>query len=343
MLPASIAGAQNDLDVLLEAGLDDANILVEGYIAPVMNGLGAGLSNGWYNTAKAHKTAGFDLTVTVNAAFIPDDDLFYSPQFFNTQYAPGSPTQSPTVAGPDDPGSIPTYEYSFEENGQTFTGTFQGPEGAAFKDNIGLQAIPVPMAQLGIGIIKNTDIKIRWTPTIDIGNDGEFKLLGFAIMHDIKQHIPGMKNLPFDLSFLAGFTDISLEYDLAIEGSSAGVGEVRTNNGVGQFDVNAWTFQGVISKKFSVLTLYGGLGYNIIKSNIGLNGNYEILSDIADPLTGQPIVERVLVNPIGLDFNQNGARLTAGFRLKLAILTLHTDYTFQKYNTLSAGVGFSIR
>jgi hypothetical protein len=35
--------------------------------------------------------------------------------------------------------------------------------------------------------------------------------------------------------------------------------------------------------------------------------------------------------------------MTAGFRLKLAILTLHTDYTLQKYSCLTVGLGFAVR
>ena len=48
-------------------------------------------------------------------------------------------------------------------------------------------------------------------------------------------------------------------------------------------------------------------------------------------------------DPFAFDYSASGPRATAGLRLKLAILTLHGDYTFQKYNALSVGVGLSIR
>ena len=35
--------------------------------------------------------------------------------------------------------------------------------------------------------------------------------------------------------------------------------------------------------------------------------------------------------------------MTAGMRLKLAIFTLHADYTVQKYDVLTVGFGFSVR
>ncbi len=184
-----------------------------------------------------------------------------------------------------------------------------------------------------IGIIKKTDVKIRWTPTIDVGDNGEFKLIGFGIMHDVKQHIPGIKALPFDLSAFVGFTDMSLEYDLAEETDPSD--NVNTDNGRAIFDVNTWSIQGMISKKFSVLTLYGGLGYNIAKAELSMRGDYTVTDDAGN--------SDVRTDPIVLSSSASGPRLTAGFKLKLAILTLHTDYTLQKYNTLSVGVGFSVR
>lgn len=338
-LISNITKAQDGIDAFLESGIEDANTLAQGYLNPFLGSFSSGLTGGWYNTAKAHKSAGFDLTVTANAVYIPSDQYFYKAEFNNLTYDPAGPDVSPTIFGPEGGDTQPTYNYTVTENGQTYTGSFQGPEGIGLKDNFPIQAMPVPMAQLGIGIVKNTDIKIRWTPKIDIADNGEFKLIGFAVMHDVKQHIPGIKDLPFDLSALVGFTDISIDYDVAAEStptSSPAQDEVKTDNGKGVIDMNAWTIQGIISKKFSVLTVYGSLGYNIIKSEMGLKGDYEI-EDSATNTT------RSFSDPLLVTYKQSGPRMTAGFRLKLAILTLHADYTLQKYNTLSVGVGFAVR
>lgn len=325
--------AQDDFDRLLEAGVEDANTLLDGYVSPALKGFGTGLGNGWYNTAATHKSGGFDLTVTVNAAFVPDDDLFYSPVLQNGGLTGGA-TQAPTIFGPED--NLPDYSYRYtqEVDGQpqTFEGTFQAPEGLDLEDQIGSNLVPVPMAQLSVGIIKNTDIKIRWTPEIDLGDDGTFKLIGFGIMHDIKQHIPGIKLLPFDLALFAGYTSVSSEVQFEAGDSGSGV---STDNGLGIFDVNTLTIQALISKKFSVLTLYGGLGFNSVNSEIALEGDYVVLDDNNNRATYS--------DPISVDVSAGGPRITAGFRLKLAIFTLHADYTIQEYNTLTAGFGFSFR
>ncbi len=321
--------AQDGIDGFLDAGdagLDDAEKLLTAYINPFMKGFGTGMANGWYNTAKAHKTAGFDLTVTANMAYVPNKDLTYSVSSLNLteiELAPSSPTSDevPTMFGP---AITPVYRLQSDP----FNSEFDGPEGLAIKDEIGIQAVPVPMLQLGIGIVKNTDLKIRWTPKVDFG-DGSFKLLGFGIMHDVKQHIPGIKDLPFDLSIFAGFTNTKTEVDLDDEDPSV------DNKGV--FKVNSLTVQALISKKISVLTFYGGVGFNRIRSDLDILGHYDLNNDF-------DFNDNREVDPISLDFKEGGGpRLTAGMRLKLAIITFHVDYTVQKYDVLTVGFGFNVR
>lgn len=322
--------AQDDFDRLLEAGVENANILLEGYVGPALEGFGTGLGNGWYNTAATHRPAGFDLTVTVNAAYVPDRDLFYSPNFASGLSFVAPADRAPTIFGPKE--DLPVYQYDYEFEGRQFTGTFEAPEGLDLEEEVGFTAVPVPMAQLGIGIIKNTDIKIRWTPEIDLGDDGTFKLIGFGIQHDIKQYIPGIKLLPFDLALFAGYTSISSEVTFETDGTGSGV---NTTNGMGIFDVNTLTVQALISKKFSVITFYGGLGFNSVRSELALEGDYEVTDDNGNVANYS--------DPISLKVNAGGPRLTAGMRLKLAILTLHADYTLQEFNTLTVGVGFTFR
>jgi hypothetical protein len=184
----------------------------------------------------------------------------------------------------------------------------------------------MPVAHLGIGLPKGTDLKIRFVPTIDLNGEGEFKLFGLGVMHDIKQWIPGLKLMPFDLSGFVGYTRMVLTLNHEQE-------SMPDANAHSDLTMSATTVQGVISKKFSVITFYGGLGYNISKSKIAVKGTYDVDED------GQGDI----VNPVNLKFGASGPRVTAGFRLKLAVLTLHADYTLQKYSALTAGVGIAVR
>lgn len=324
---SNTANAQGDLDGFLgamqedvNAGKADVNTLLEGYMGPFMNGFGSGFANGWMNTAKPHKTLGFDLGIVAGLAFVPDKDLAFSIANLNILERSDGLETIPTLFGADE-------DYDLQVIGNP-SSTMPGVPGTNMKDEIGFNAAPYAIPQLGIGIVKGTDIKLRLLPEIELGeNDGRLKVFGIGVMHDIKQHIPGIKNLPFDLSGFIGYTKI----DLTAEYSDPGNVDAK-----GQFTTKAITVQAMISKKFSVITLYGGVGFNSVSSSIKVLGDYEI-----DVIASLPAVQ--VVDPVDLSFKTGGPRMTAGFRLKLAILTIHADYTLQKYSTLTMGVGFAVR
>jgi len=48
-------------------------------------------------------------------------------------------------------------------------------------------------------------------------------------------------------------------------------------------------------------------------------------------------------DPINANFKIGTPKFTAGFRLKLAIVTLNFDYTVQQYQSFNMGFGFSFR
>jgi len=325
---AQQAYAQEDLNMILKSNLQDGTKLINGYIDPFMKTLATGLDNGWYNTAKPHKVAGFDLTLTVNAVMAPKSDNFYNVndlKLSNVQLAASQPAgisngNVPTIFGPD---IKPVYQYS-----SSTSATYQGPGGLDLKKNIGMNALPVPMIQLGFGLPKGFDLKLRFYPSTKMGDNGTAQLFGLGVMHDVKQYIPGIKLLPFDLSAFVGYTHLKLDYGF----------DTMHPDQHGSFEVNSTTIQGVISKKISVLTVYGGAGYNIAKSSLSMLGKYDIDGDgvYGDKSKGE-------VDPLQSKFAASGPRVTAGFRLKLAIFTLHADYTLQKYSTLTAGFGISIR
>ncbi len=319
-LPSWQAKAQGEFDQLLEGGLQDATKLIGGYLSPMMEGTSVGLANGWYNTAKPHKIGGVDLTLTFNAVKIPESKLFYDVLALDLQElepAPGFDGQAPTFFGPD---ITPTY--ALQDDASV---TINGPPGLDFKNRIRMNFMPVPTLNLGIGLIKNTDLKLRLVPERKL-DDLSFKMFGVGVMHDIKQHIPGIKMLPFDMSGFVGYTKATMSIDLSES--------VPGTNQEASISFSALTVQGLISKKVSVATVYGGLGFNIAKSNMDMLGTYEI---------DGPSGPETLTDPVALEYAASGPRMTAGFRLKLAVLTLHADYTIQKYSVLSVGLGLSVR
>ena len=167
-------------------------------------------------------------------------------------------------------------------------------------------------------------------PEVDAGSS-KVKLLGFGVMHDVKQHIPGMKTLPFDLSMLAAFTNIKGSTDLTGGSVPRATGDNQPQ--IMNYNMNAWLIQALISKKVAIVTFYGGIGYNAIKTTTDLTGTYVIPGG---PSGG-------FKNPLSLDFKNKSLKVTAGIRFKFGPIYLNGDYSIQEYNTLSVGLGVAVR
>jgi hypothetical protein len=318
--------AQSDIDQLIKGSSADANYLVKGYVTPALNTIGFGLNQGWYNTAKAHKLIGFDLTITVSGISIPTSDLTYRVE--NSQLSNLAVTPYPATTGIDAPtifGSETAPVYQPLVNKTPSGSTINGAPGLDLKKS-GFGFIPIPMVQLGIGLPKGTDLKLRFFPSTKLGSggsSGSVSMFGIGVMHDIKQYIPGIKKLPFDLSAFVGYT--TLKFDVGLDSSKP---DQKAN-----FTTSATTVQGLISKKFSVITFYGGLGYNFVSSDLNVKGTYTLDSTLGTTIK----------DPISISDSQSGPRISAGLRLKLAIFTFHGDYTLQKYNSFTVGFGFAVR
>ncbi len=312
----------NDLVNFLSAGPDDASKLMNAYLNPMIEGVSYGFNGGWYTTAKAHKTLGFDLGVTLNAVFVPSSKNYFDPDALDlqvvTDFISSAPNGlAPTIMGPED-----ETEYSVGNVG------FPGPRGLDFKENLKVSGVLAPTAQVGIGIYKNTDLKVRWMPEVSSGSS-KVKLIGFGVMHDIKQHIPGIKILPFDLSVLVAFTNIKGETGLE------GTFNKPSNDGRPQqidYDMDAWLFEALISKKLAIFTFYGGIGYNTIKTTSDVTGTYVI-----------PELQQSFTDPVSLSFKNNSMRVNAGMRLNFGPIYLSGEYILQEYSTVSVGLGATVR
>ncbi len=325
-----------DFEELVKSGTQDANTYLSKYMNPFAGSLGNGLASGWYNTAKPHKTLGFDLTASIGMAIIPDASkvfTFNEADYNNLTLSPASSNnQLPTFIGGEYTGGGQLEVDGNREvaPGVSFNGSqqFDVPNGIDV-DFPGPLAIPVPNFQLGVGIIKNTDIIVRFTPELNF-EDVSFKQFGLGVKHDFKQWIPGMKLLPFDLSALVAFNTINSTYQID-----------EANDQYAEFKTSATTFQVLISKKLLFFTPYAGLGVNAINSTFDLKGDYTF-SDNGLGGSGESVT---VTDPVALDFTGNGgARFTVGARFKILwVLAAHVDYTFQTYNTLNVGFGINIR
>lgn len=319
-----------DFDSFLRGGAEDASILMQHYLEPIVVGFSYGMSNSWYNTAKPHKPLGFDLTISGNLTTVPSSMEYFTfdPSEYNNVTSTGTTDQIPTIMGPrDENGAALTFNYDDGTVGQSISGSYS-PVGVGIKETVGLNVVPSPMVQLGIGTFKSTDLIIRYVPSLTFG-DFTTSAFGLGIKHDIKQWIPGLKEVPIDISVLGAFSGFNNTFDMSDQ-------EFDGENQEASFDLNNWTIQGIVSKKISVLTLYGSIGYSDVNSSIKMSGTY-IIEDSTDPTE-----TFILTDPIDFSYKENSMRGTLGFRLKFGFFTMHIDYTFQKYNIASAGIGINI-
>jgi hypothetical protein len=331
-ISGSKVNAQNtDFDAFFRAGADDANKLVGYYMEPVIVGFSYGMANSWYNTAKAHKTLGFDLTITANLTSVPASKEFFTfnPNEFTNVTSTGETNLIPTIMGPEEEnGSELTFAYTEEITGETIRGTYS-PTGLGIKEQFGYNVVPSPMVQLGIGTFRNTDIIFRYVPEITYG-DFKTSVFGMGIKHDIKQWIPGLKRVPIDIAILGAFSGLDNELDMSEF-------ELDGENQVGLFNINNWTVQAIVSKQISVLTIYGSVGYSDITSSLKVKGEYIIVDEF------DPSLDFSVTDPIGIDYHENSFRMTGGLKLKFGPISIHGDYTWQEYHIVSAGFGVSIR
>lgn len=329
----AMAQSASDLVNFLQTGEEDASRLTSAYLNPVIEGISYGMNGGWYHTAKAHKTLGFDLMLSLNGVFIPSSQRYFTPAELglqNTELVPAN-GDAPTVIGP---GESTTYLTRIETPDGEQDFTFDGPEGLDMKKRFKVQGVVTPMIQLGVGIYKNTDLKVRFVPETKVGDDGKVKMIGFGLMHDIKQHIPGLKIMPFDLAVLIGYTQVSGDVNMESAAFPRPAGSTAAQRM--PFELNAWLVQALISKKLSMITFYGGVGYNAVKSTANIKGSYVIYS-------GPNGSNVTLTDPVNLDFKNKSFRLNGGFRLNLAAFFISGEYTLQEYSTASLGFGFTVR
>ena len=282
-------------DEVLQGGSDDMSTYMEFYTKPFFDGFGTGINNGWYNTAAPHNTLGFDLTVYTSLVSVPEEELFFTfldSDYNNLALSGGGSADLPTLLG----GTTSEELVSTYSQGPLTVSSapFPAPEG--FGEDLPTNKVFVPMAQLAIGLPKGFELIGRYAPAVST-ETLDLSFFGIGLKHDIKQWIPGIRLVPIDLSVLIGYT--SLDMEVFMDNSTIqGPGERSAI-----FDVTAITFQALVSKKVSILTAYGGLGFNSVKSDFSMTGEYELVPGIS------------LTDPVSLSFSLNGMRATAGVRI----------------------------
>jgi hypothetical protein len=316
-----LSSAQIDIENVLEGNLQDANTLLKNYLEPFPTALSYGMNTGWYSTANPHKILGFDISVVAMGALIPEENESFT--FNNSDYTTislddgSTSSKIPTFFGSQAVSDRPLLAFD-DGNGNTFS-TSALP-GSGLKSAIGFNAVPYAAVQLGLGIFKNTDLKVRFLPK-QSADEYEVSAYGIGIMHDIKQWIPFVNKLPFSLSAFVAWDNVKSKSFLDFESNPTQALELNSNT---------FLYQLVASKKLAFLTVYGGLGMTSFNSDVNLLGTYDTQNSS-------------FVDPISLAYSGSSFRANAGFSVKLFFLNINAGYTLQEYSAFNLGIGFTVR
>ncbi len=184
--------------------------------------------------------------------------------------------------------------------------TVKGPAGTEYQFQNGqvkTDWVPFASPQLTIGNIYGTQAVIRYVPIPEVKDFPKITLFGIGLRHSLNRYLQG---LPVDLAATVFYQKLD-------------IGDI--------FSAKGLNFGAQASKSFSVLTLYGGLGYE--SSSVDLNYTYTGYGSTPD--------SKVSVNLSG----ENNFRGTIGLGLNLIVLNFFADISAGNSITVaSGGVGF---
>lgn len=327
-LSVLVSKAQNDIDVLLTAGVEDAERFANDYLAPGTNGMMYSMNANWFNSAKVKPLGGFEISIIANAALIKDEHKVFNmntADYNNVQFVSGPSAQDvASVLGENDPAIFVEVEYDDPIFGSQ-TVELELPQGIG--DN-SKNLLPTAALQGAVGLGSGIEVKARYVPKIDT-DEVTFNMYGAGLQLEFTEWLPADKLWPVALSGLVAYNHLDGSYD--ITGSSGIDGEnQRIEN-----DTNTWLFQLAVSTKLPVFNLYGGLGYITGKSESDLLGTYRV--------TNGPLISEDIVDPFSVSSDVSSLRGTVGAKLKLGFFRLNAEYHISEFDAFSVGVNFGFR
>ena len=320
--------AQNDLDALLAAGVDDAERFANDYLAPGTNGLMHSMNANWFNSGAAKPLGGFEISIIANAATVKEDNksfLMNTDLYTNVQFKQGPSSQNvASVLGHNDPEIIIEVTYDDPIFGNQ-TEEITLPTGLA---EANIDMLPTAFIQAGIGLFKGTEIKARYVPKIDT-DDVTLNMYGVGLQHEFTKWLPADKLWPIAISGLVAYTHLDASYNLTNSSGIQGENQ-RLENAT-----DTWLFQLIASTKLSVINFYGGIGYIKGTSESDLLGTYRVSNGV---LTTTDIVD-----PFSVASEVASVRGTIGTKLKLGFFRLNAEYHVSEFDAFSVGVNFGFR
>lgn len=316
-----------DLNDLFTAGLNDAELFVNDYLAPLSEASVYSISNGWYNTADAKPLGGFEISVVGNITGFKNatdkQSFILNPLDYENLDFVDNPGQARPVATAL--GTIEGIRVFVEDETGLLREEFELPAGL-FGDNFNF--LPTGFLQASVGLVNGLEVKARFIPKIS-GEEYSAGLLGAGLQYEFTKLLPADKIWPIALSAVVGYTSLNGEYDFTETGF------IQGNNQRIDATIDSWNFSAVVStRKIPVINFYGALGYITGTSQIDFLGEYTVSSG--------PFAE-TYVDPFSVTRDVSGVVANIGTKIKLGFFRINVDYTLGEFNTVTAALNFGFR
>lgn len=322
----NLSHAQDNINDLLAAGINDAKRFSTDYIAPASDGLAYGINNGWFNNAKAPKRFSFELSIIGNVSFIKDDKKQFEmnvSDYENITFQDNSASKNvATALGHNDPEItvIITFDDPIFGNQEA---ELTLPTGIASQN---FDIIPTGFLQASFSPFNGTQIKGRLVPKFD-NEDVKIGLYGFGIQQEFTSWLPKVKVFPVAVSGLVAYTNLQGSFNF----TEAGL--VDGSNQQIETEVSTFLFQLIVGTKLKIVNFYGAVGYLTGESNTDLLGTYRVSNGV--------LFSEEIVDPFSIKRDISGVRATVGANLKLGFFGLNADYSIGAFDSASLGINFS--
>lgn len=308
----------SDLDLLIE----DLLLLCGNFIEPAADGSVYQSSASWYQSGKTNDLWQVDVAIMNNVLFIPNQRrsfIFNNSDYNNLRLINGDDmAELPTAIGGDTDVVI-----EGEALGDTFD--FRAFEG------LGQDAVYHPYLQAGVGLPKGFELKVRYSPKIEI-NDSNFEILGFGLqsnlntlfgLDDVGNEEEGKKAFA-DFSALVSYSNFKVDFLFdAFELPGAVINRTI-------IDADSWLFQLVVSKEIKNFELFYATGFTTSKFDYTLGGEQSLLLDALNEAL------------IRLNNAQTDLKFDLGFNYNFKRLTLNNTFSFGKFANYNLGVYYTI-
>jgi hypothetical protein len=326
--------AQEGFENILLADPNDASKLLQGYFNPAVKGFIYGMNNGWYHTAKVHKTLGFDISLIGNLSMASSEDKAFDISGLNS--ITSTATTAPTFAGNDTETPM-TVTRTITVNGTSRQVSANFNMLGGLQKKLPLGGFTTPAIQANVGLPFDTELMVRYLPETTF-KDSNINMIGIGIKKEITSWFGPIDKLPLHVSLMAAYSTLDVNYTLKDINTSV----FQMSNAGAELQVKAYTVQAIASLNFPFISAYGGIGYSSGTSTFKMKGTYKGTYQTGLAAPNHEITE-TLTPPSNMEFDASGMKTTLGARVSLLFFKIFADYTFQEYNTVSAGIAFSFR